>query len=48
MPCMKIRKAIFEEITALFEKYKVHADLIDMREMWNYGLRRYEKVVRCI
>ena len=41
MPASKIRKAIFEEIIALFAKYKGHEDLIDLDDKWVPGVRRF-------
>ncbi len=48
MPATKIRKSIFEEITALFTKYKGHEDNIDLTEAWMPEVARHQKLMRCI
>lgn len=48
MPASKIRKAIFEEISGLFTKYKGHEDNIDLMESWLPEVTRHEKLIRCI
>ncbi len=48
MPAAKIKKSIFEELTALFDKYKGHQDAIDLRDNWLPEMLRHTKLIKCL